>query len=308
MNKLNVTVFKLIVNAAETFRTRVNSALLEYREEMDKARTYAAQFKDEENILSGQRKLLTSTAQEKIRKAQRMLAADLERFTDQLQDQLENHVSEPIDAGFRDQLLTIDQFGLKPSRTQIEALLKANNGNAIGIEALSKVLTDVASPYRISFRSIEEYEGDLQKIRSLMVDPITYDIDDEKLHHEAVEVLSGLEKMFIGEDGKQYTTGVRWDSVALLTARHAFDSAVEDVKKMQQSWVCDVSFQAAESQNAADNLKAELLASVGAAPEQSEAYETSTKIDGSDNLKLAMELGQAAAGKNAVSVPDQYMK
>ena len=301
MNKLNVAIFKLIVNAAETFTTRITDTLIEYRKEMDKARKYAEQFKDEESILNGQRSLLIATAQEKIRKSQRMFASDLERYTDQLSDQLQNHVSEPLDAGFRDQLHTIAQFGLKPSKTQIEALLKVNNGNAIGIAALSKVLGDVGSPYQVCFRGIEKYEQDLQKIRSLMIDPICYDIKDDPVHHEAVDVMSGLEQVYAREDGTTYTRGSHWDNTSLLIARNAFDSVVEDIKKMQHSWISDVSFQAAEEQNAADNLNAELLASLGTEADQEETYESSTTITDSNNdaMKLAKELGKASARANS---------
>ncbi len=316
MNKLNVAIFKLIVNAAGTFKTSVIDTLMNYRKEMEKAREYASQFKDENAILNGQRSLLVSTAQERIRKAQRIFASELKRYTDQLSDQLQSHVSEPLDAVFRDQLHTIAQFGLKPSKTQIEALLKANNGNAIGIAALSKVLSDVGSQYQINFRSIEKYESDLQKIRLLMVDPIAYDIDNssydnsgQNLHHEAVEVMSSLEQIFARDDGTLYTRGTHWDNTSLLIARSTFESTIEDIEQMQHAWISDISFQAAEAQNNADNLKTELLASVGIDPEQAEEHESSTKITDSDSeaLQLAIELGKSTAKSNA-SLPTEYMK
>lgn len=316
MNQMNVALFKLIVNAAGTFKSRVNDALLEYRTEMNKARKYAEQFKDEQSVLNNQKSLLIANTREKIRKAQRMLASELERYTDQLTDQLHSHVSEPLDAGFRDQLLTIAQFGLKPSKTQIEALLKANGGNAIGIEALAKVLGDVESPYRITFRDITEYENDITKIRSLMIDPIAYDMngndrysDGESLHHEAVEVMSGLEQLFAREDGTTYTKGFHWDNVSLLIARGVFESTVEDIEKMQDSWISDVSFKTAEAQNDADNLKAEILESVGAEPDQAEDHESSTKITDSDSeaMRVAKQLGKDSARKNA-PMSEAYMK
>lgn len=323
MNQMNIQLFKLIVNAAETFKRRVNDALLVYRTEMNEARQYAARFKDETAVLNNQKSLLIASTQEKIRKAQRVLASELERYTDQLTDQLHSHVSEPLDAGFRDQLLTIAQFGMKPSKTQIEALLKTNGGNAIGIEALSKVLSDVESPYRITFRDITEYENDISKIRSLMFDPITYDMngtdqysEGENLHHEAVEVMSSLERLFFREDGTQYTKGFRWDNISLLIARNAFESTIEDIEKMQQSWIADVSFQAAEVQNEAEEQKTDILDSDGAETDQAkqaEDYESSTTITDSDSdaITLARKLGKESARKTAPmpeDVKEAYMR
>lgn len=320
MNKLNVAIFKLIVNAAGTFKTSFSDALKQYRSEMEKARKYAAKFKDEESVLNSQRSLLVATAQEKIRKAQRIFASELERYTNQLSDQLQNHVSEPLDTGFRDQLHTIAQFGLKPSKTQIEALLKTNAGNAIGIAALSKVLSDVGSPYRVCFRNIEEYESDLQKIRRLMIDPVAYDIENnpyaisaDNLHHEAVEVMSGVEQLLVRDDGSTYTNGRHWDNTSLLIARSEFDIAVEDIEKMQHSWISDVSFRAAEEQNESDKLKSELLSSIDADQEQAEEHKSSTIVTDSDNdaLQLAMELGKASARSNAPlpkEVKEAYMR
>ena len=308
MNKLNVAIFKLIVNAASTFKGRVNDTLRKYRKEMTEARKYAEKFKDEESILNSQKSILIAKAQEEIRKAQRMFASDLERYTEQLSEQLQNHVSEPLDAGFRDQLHTIAQFGLKPSKTQIEALLKQNSGNAIGISALSKVLSDVGSPYRVEFRAVEEYEKDLAKIRSLMVDPIAYDIEENELHPEAVEVMSGLEQVFSRDDGTTYRRGTFWTGQALLVACGTFDTTVEAIEHMQDSWISDVSFASAESINEADTLKKELLSSLEDEPEQAEEHESSTTIVDSDNqaIEFAQKYGKDAGRQP--TIPAEYVR
>lgn len=292
MNFSNNQIFMLILASAGTFKQRVNDALRGYRAEMAKARTYAARFKAEDEILNSQRGILIATAQEQIQKAQRMFKTDLERYCEQLSEQLQNHVSEPLDASFRDQLQTLAQFGLKPSRTQIEALLKQNNGNAIGIAALAKVLADVGSEFVVSFRDIREYEADMQLIRNLGINPIAYDLgegieyDSEgaSLHHEAVEVMSGLERLLVRDDGSTYTAGYHWDNTSLLAARNLFENATQRIGKMQDSWVCDVTYRAAEEVASLEK------------PDAIESFETSTAIGESDAaaMERARDLGQKA--------------
>lgn len=139
-----------------------------------------------------------------------------------------------------------------------------------------------------------------------MVDPIAYDIGGDKLHPEAVEVMSGLEQVFVRDDGTTYTRGAYWDSTSLLIAQSAFDSAVEEIETMQHSWISDVTFRAAEAQNAADDLKAELLASVESESEKAETFKSGTKITDSDanGLELARKLGKEKARANAPMSPE----
>ena len=292
MNRTNTEVFKLILSAAESFRYGMNETFASYRTDMSEARREASLYKDEEARLNARRSLLIATALERIQKLQRIFGEKMERYEETLREALENHVGEPLNASFRDQLSIIKQFGLKPSRTQLEALLRQNDGNAIGLEALRKVLTDVSSEFAINARTIGDYENDLALIRRMETDPIAYDLD---FHAEAVEILQNAERKFIRPDGTTYSTG-KWDSTALLIASQKFDSNIAQIDGMQQSWIADVSCSSAEEVDRVEALRDELLASVGAESDKGKV-QSSTTIERSEasGVERAKMLGRQQA-------------
>lgn len=239
MNRINLMIFQLIKEKAEHLREQTDNALEKYQREMNQAREKATVYKNEGQFIQAQKDILSGIARSEIVKAQRAFGADIERYCETLQDQLSEHVSEPINGAFRDQLGTIAQFGIKPSETQIRALLKQNGGNSLGIQALSKVLTDVGSRYKITSRAMEEYEADLRTIRQLAVQPISYNI--MTYHHEAIEVLGGVPVVQTRDDGSTYTTAQSFDNDSLLAATALFNIGLDKVNGMAKSWAADLS-------------------------------------------------------------------
>lgn len=316
MNNFTMSLFDLIINAADTLKESMTEALRKYRAEMTKVTEDAKVFKAEEEYISGKKTILVATAQEAISKAQRVFRSNIERYSEQLHDELERHVSEPINSDFREQLLTIAQFRIQPSETQIKALLKANNGNSVGLSAIAKVLDDVQSPYRVNFRETKDYEDDLKMIERWSIQPIAYDAD---YHHEACDVMRGQRIKRIRDDLSTFEDGTTFDSIALITGSADFENKKETVKSMKNSWVCDVSYALAEqhttAEQEAEKLKNEILRSVGADPEPNDnEYKSSTSVENDrshEAMQLARELGKAAARSNAPmsqAVKDAYVK
>lgn len=282
MNKINLAIFQLIREKADHLREQINFSLEKYRREMAEARERAKAFKAEAEYIKAQKEIFSCIARAEIEKAGRAFGADVERYVETLQDQLGKHVSEPINGAFRDQLLTVSQFGIKPSETQIRALLKQNGGNSLGIQALSKVLTDVGSQYRISFRDMKEYEKDMRLIRELGIQPVYY---DKEFHHEAVEVLGGVPVVQVRDDGTTYTTAQTFDSTSLQLASDLFGLNLDKVGGMATNWAADLS-----------------ITTKGADAEDEAEPDSTTKLEDSehDPVELARKLGRDKARAAAV--------
>ena len=65
MNKRNARAFLDIRSAAETYKTNVTKALLEYQAEIERAKTRANQFKNEQGVFNS----LKGNAEDIARKA-----------------------------------------------------------------------------------------------------------------------------------------------------------------------------------------------------------------------------------------------
>lgn len=309
MNNFTMSLFDLIINAADALKESMTETLRKYRAEMAKVTEDAKVFKAEEEYISKKKIVLVATAQEAISKAQRVFRSKIERYSEQLRDELEKHVSEPISSVFREQLLTIAQFHIQPSETQIKALLKANSGNQVGLSAIAKVLDDVQSPYRVNFRETKDYEDDLKMIERWSIQPIAYDMD---YHHEACDIMRGQHIKIIRDDLSTYENGSTFDSIALIAGSTDFETKIEAIKAMKNSWVCDVSYALAEQHTTTEN---EILQDVGANTESNNnEFQSSTSIENNETyqaVQLAREIGKASAQTYAPmsqTVKNEYIR
>lgn len=282
MNHINTAVFQLIRTSAESLKESITASLQKYRKEVAEAAEESERYKDENGYLASRKHFFAELARGEIEKTQRIFQDKLSRYAETLTGELEKHVSTPLNGSFRDQLLTIAQFKIRPSRTQIEALLKINDGHPVGLQALTKVLSDVGSEFQIISKPIADYERDIKYIEQLAIQPISYDI---LYHHEAVEILSGTNIVQVRPDGRTFENGMTFDSTSLLAATSGFENAVDRIEGMGSSWAADVTYRSADEMS--DH-----------GPDRN--VESSVSIEESDTqaVEIAKELGRQKAAQN----------
>ena len=285
MNKMNVRLFEMIAEQGRLLSEDITEALRKYRKEMETVRQEAQAYKAEKEFIAGKQTVLSGIAQNSIKKAQMRYSDAVGRYVKELREQLETHVSEPILPSVREQLLTMQQFHIKPARTQIEAILTANKGNPIGLAVIGKVLEETGADYRLKYRTVQDYEKDLEAIERTGVEPIAYDSD---YHTEFCEIFRDQYRKQILPDGRTIETGQKWDSVALLIANGDFSIKMNQISSMAGSWATDVSHEKAEMISAQDSMT----------PKQEPVSGTSLEENNDKGLEIATELGKRKAQKN----------
>lgn len=243
MNTKVKLIFTAILQSANKLQNEVTNVLQTYRKEREEAQRTTARYIDGAEEFERQRSFLASVARENIEKSERVFGNSLKENVGKLKAELMEHLNAPMSTTFVNELSLIRQFGLKPTRAEIEHLIAANAGNSIGLSALSSVLVQNGSPYRVTGGNTEQFEKDIASLSALSYAPryVPYE-----LHTEGTEVLKGTERTFTRDDGSLYQNGSKWDSVSIGVARSGFESTMKEVEKMQERWSADISYPSIE--------------------------------------------------------------
>ena len=228
MNRNNREIFNRIRKAATNYQNDTRKALTTYRQSIENARSYAAKFKDEESIFNQKKAEATNTARMALASAENAFTGCVQAEIPGLKEELTRHLTARPSAAFLDTLRVYNDFGIVPSRSEIEAMIAANEGNALGLRALNAVLDRTGSDVRVSVPDASTYEADIAALEAMTKGGNTWTPND--LHTEAVAVYSG----------QQRPNGYAWDGVSLITARAGFESKVKGLDGMSERWTSSV--------------------------------------------------------------------
>ncbi len=236
MNKYCKQSFDKIKGAAAGYRRRVADVLSKYRATMDTAKEQAKMFKDENAHVAGARAGAITTARNAIKIAQNDFSAVVGAEISVLRDELSRHIAAVPSDNYINLLRVYSDFGIIPSRMEIDSLLTQAGNSTLSLRVLNRTLEKVGSEYRIEYQDTGELEADIAALDKLATEPIMYSPDG--LHPAAVDVFGGTRRPVRLVAGGPLTdqAGFVWDNTSIITASLAFEAAVAGLDAMSERW------------------------------------------------------------------------
>ena len=229
MNRNCKSSFDTIIGSATAYRSAVAAVLDSFSKKEQQARQDSAQYKDENTRYKTALESLTAEARAQLDKKRAEFTDAISNETEKLKKELHSLVLERPSVIYADMLRNYGDFGLKPTRTEIEALLEVNSGCLVGFSMLNSTLARVGSDFHIDGCDIATLEKDAKDLYGLSELAAHYASNEQ--HHALCQVYAGTPRLNGGRD-----TGDTWSSVSLITQRAMFESAVKSVDAMRERW------------------------------------------------------------------------
>ena len=300
MNRTIAAHFDYINIAMQDYRIKLAETIQRYNESKRKAEESVSKYQEayKKEALAAAMKKPTETAKAEVLKAGKELKAEMKLHAGKLREELQKHLCAPMDANFVAQLKLYRELDIAPTGFEAEALLKMNNGNSLGVRALSKLLEQTGASKRLTYRSLDEYGKDLEQVERVIAsleNPV-FDVGDV---HTALELFGNEQWIHSRPDGSTYTTGENLNFLLVNGASASFSSLQKSLEKMKGNWQADISYQLQDAIDAAmteEEWKSEVKAAEreGREPQPLEQPTSTTQVEG-DGTALAREIGQATA-------------
>jgi len=121
-------VLNRTVSDIEQHKSTVTTIMAEYRKGVAAAKQEAARYKDEAGELAKRKAPLIADARHRIKAADERLAGAVSAVVLKLKKEMSGHLSKPAAPELLAQLKTYTDFGLKMSRTELDAHILAAEG------------------------------------------------------------------------------------------------------------------------------------------------------------------------------------
>lgn len=295
-----VRIFNDFGRAFENYRSSVNAALAEYRAGAERASREASAFKDEQAELDKRKAELISTTRSRIKVADNELHDRVMEHIPKLREALSEYLTAKPDGGFMETLRDIKTFRLSLSRSELEALVPAAQGNFTALKALQSVAKD--NGYTCTVPNIAAFLDDIKALERAVRAPVMYAGDYVS---EAAEVLD--DRPVFRDDGSiAYNLG-RPDSVYLIMRKQELDGLTDSLTEVTDRWSGSFVPQLSELE-AVELDDGEVLT-----PEQQRAAAISTaseriSVDDNADVEYAAVLGaeRAEADRKAMETLQKY--
>ena len=161
-------------------------ALSSYRSGMERIRSSAAAYKDEDTYINEHSAALVSDTRRKIDAAEKSFCDVISgEVVPALRAELVDHMTQQPDNAFMQTLTYYQQFNVKLSRDEVKALAYDAAGNSLALRCLSSIAEK--SGIKVSFPTTAEYSGIIDRLEKMAQPPLMY-CPNEFLH-EGVEVM-----------------------------------------------------------------------------------------------------------------------
>lgn len=165
--------FSLAYNSAMRFDAQVKSTFSHYKAAKDDAKSRASQFKDEKGEYLRLMQQPTAEARDELKKADEEFSDTIKNtVVPRLREILADHVTAQPPADFMNTLRVYREFGLKPSKMELQTLLHASEGSFMGLRALQTVARE--NGFDIRFDNVTEYTKDIEHLEHLARIPTCY--------------------------------------------------------------------------------------------------------------------------------------
>ena len=234
MDKNIRKVFSEIELEIQYLDTRMCNILADYKIGKEKAKAYAADYKDEVTVLNRELGGLKQTARSEIDKAERDFAQAMnEKYLPKLRTALTEYVTAAPPVELMQTLSFYKQFGIEMSRAELDSLIHGAAGNYFALRAIQNVAKD--HHFKVSFAGADDYQKDLQRLERLTFLPICY--APEEYMHEAIEVMD-KRPVFRNDGSVVYMTAN--DTFFELLQSGEYRNVQKNLGGMGERWGCSI--------------------------------------------------------------------
>lgn len=228
-------------------KDEITGALSSYRSGMDRVKSSAKAYKDEDTYISEHRAALVSDTRRKIDAAEKSFCDVISgEVVPALRAELVDHMTQQPDKGFMQTLTYYQQFGVKLDAAEVKALAYDAAGNSLALRCLSSIAEK--SGIKVSFPTTAEYSGIIDRLEK-MQPPLMY-CPNEFLH-EGVEVMGN--KPLRRADGTKYGEAGPVDSLYLIMTTQSVESAMKAADEAGDTWSAAVVPEISEYQTYKDD-------------------------------------------------------
>lgn len=288
--------FDTIAGRCAGFNDAITEVFQNYAKTEELAHSEANRYKDEDAIYQQRHQSNLALATERYTAATEQFAGKIIDDAKALKGELEAALAEPAPRQVIERCGTLMQFGISPSKTEINQLLQANGGNLTGLRIIQRTLDSTGSLYRVDFKGPDEYEADLSTIESLA--DLAHGYTPVQWHTGAVSLLAGQQIR-----GAAY--GVTWDRTSLLIRRALFSDTIKRIQEIGDSWAEGVSYRLREVEPIEPE---DPDAEAPVMPASSTKLEERTDSDVAEAFGRSIGQARAQAAKNAAEAMAHYQR
>lgn len=209
----------------------IAGALSSYRSGMERIRSGAAAYKDEDTYISEHRAALVSDTRRKIDAAEKSFCDVINgEVVPALRAELVDHMTQQPDKGFMQTLTYYQQFGVKLDAAEVKALAYDAAGNSLALRCLSSIAEK--SGIKVSFPTTAEYSGIIDRLERMAQPPLMFCPPD--FLHEGIEVFP--DRPLRRADGSIYGNAGRPDSVYLLMQQQSMEATMKAADEAGETW------------------------------------------------------------------------
>ena len=209
----------------------IAGALSSYRSGMERIRSGAAAYKDEDTYISEHRAALVSDTRRKIDAAEKSFCDYIQGVTvPALREALVERLTAQPDRAFMQTLQYYQQFGIRMDPQEVKVLAYDAAGNSLALRCLSSIAEK--SGIKVSFPTTAEYSGIIDRLEKMAQPPLMY-CPNEFLH-EGVEVMGN--KPLRRADGTKYGEAGPVDSLYLIMTTQSVESAMKAADEAGDTW------------------------------------------------------------------------
>lgn len=209
----------------------IAGALSSYRSGMERIRSSAAAYKDEDAYIRDNGAALAADTRQKIAESEKGFSDFILNVTvPALREALVDHMTQQPDNAYMQTLTYYQQFNVKLSRDEVKALAYDAAGNSLALRCLSSIAEK--SGIKVSFPTTAEYSGIIDRLEKMAQPPLMY-CPNEFLH-EGVEVMGN--KPLRRADGTKYGEAGPVDSLYLIMTTQSVESAMKAADEAGDTW------------------------------------------------------------------------
>lgn len=212
-------------------KDEIAGALSFYRSGMERIRSSAAAYKDEDAYIRDNGAALAADTRQKIAESEKGFSDFILNVTvPALREALVDHMTQQPDKGFMQTLTYYQQFGVKLDAAEVKALAYDAAGNSLALRCLSSIAEK--SGINVSFPTVKEYSGIIDRLEKMAQPPLMY-CPNEFLH-EGVEVMGN--KPLRRADGTKYGEAGPVDSLYLIMTTQSVESTMKAADEAGETW------------------------------------------------------------------------
>ena len=209
----------------------IAGALSYYRQGMERIRSSAAAYKDEDAYIRDNGAALAADTRQKIAESEKGFSDFILNVTvPALREALVDHMTQQPDNAFMQTLTYYQQFNVKLSRDEVKALAYDAAGNSLALRCLSSIAEK--SGINVSFPPVKEYSGIIDRLEKMAQPPLMFCPSD--FLHEGIEVFP--DRPLRRADGSIYGNAGRPDSVYLLMQQQSMEATMRAADEAGETW------------------------------------------------------------------------